>query len=78
MMKIKHGVGAFVADGPPSFGQTSMSLLGALHGFQSWQMFEARILLETGLAFLTAERSKDEHHAAMAEEVAEMFIDRES
>jgi GntR family transcriptional regulator, transcriptional repressor for pyruvate dehydrogenase complex len=73
VMKIKHGVGTFVADGPPSLGQTSLSLMGALHGFQSWQMFEARILLETGLASLAAERGKEEHHAAMAEEVAEMF-----
>jgi GntR family transcriptional regulator, transcriptional repressor for pyruvate dehydrogenase complex len=73
VMKIKHGVGTFVADGPPSFSQTSMSLMSALHGFQSWQMFEARILLETGLAALAAERGREEHHAAMAEEVAEMF-----
>jgi len=36
-------------------------------------LFEARILLETGLAALAAERGKEEHHAALAEEVAEMF-----
>jgi GntR family transcriptional repressor for pyruvate dehydrogenase complex len=73
VMKIKHGVGTFVADGPPDFGRASLSFIGALHGFQSWQMFEARILLETGLAALAAERGKEEHHAALAEEVAEMF-----
>lgn len=73
VMKIKHGVGTFVADGPPDFGHESLNLMGALHGFQSWQMFEARILLETGLAALAAERSKEEHHAALAEEVAEMY-----
>lgn len=80
VMKIKHGVGTFVADGPPDFGQASLSFIGALHGFQSWQMFEARILLETGLAALAAERGKEEHHAALAEEVAEMFaaVDRPS
>jgi GntR family transcriptional repressor for pyruvate dehydrogenase complex len=66
-------VGTFVADGPPDFGQDSLTFIGALHGFQSWQMFEARILLETGLAALAAERSRDEHQAALAEEVAEMF-----
>jgi GntR family transcriptional repressor for pyruvate dehydrogenase complex len=48
VMKIRHGVGTFVADGPPDFGQT-------------------------GLAALAAERSRDEHQAALAEEVAEMF-----
>lgn len=73
VVKIRHGVGTFIADGPPEFGQASLSFIGALHGFQSWQMFEARILLESGLAALAAERGKDEHHAALAEEVAEMF-----
>lgn len=73
IMKIRHGVGTFVADGPPDFGKASLSLIGALHGFQSWQMFEARIILESNLAALAAERGKEEHHAAMAEEVAEMF-----
>jgi GntR family transcriptional repressor for pyruvate dehydrogenase complex len=73
VMKIKHGVGTFVADGPPDFGRASLSFIGALHGFQSWQMFEARILLETALAALAAERGREEHHAALAEEVAEMF-----
>jgi GntR family transcriptional repressor for pyruvate dehydrogenase complex len=73
VMKIKHGVGTFVSDGPPEFGKASLSLMGALHGFQSWQMFEARIILETNLAALAAERAKEEHHAALADEVAEMF-----
>jgi GntR family transcriptional repressor for pyruvate dehydrogenase complex len=73
VMKIRHGVGTFVADGPPEFGKASLSLMGALHGFQSWQMFEARIILESHLAALAAERGKEEHHAALSEEVAEMF-----
>lgn len=73
VMKVRHGVGTFVADGPPEFGKASLSLMGALHGFQPWQMFEARILIESQLAALAAERGKDEHHAALAEEVAEMF-----
>lgn len=73
VMKVRHGVGTFVADGPPEFGKASLGLIGALHGFQSWQMFEARILLESQVAALAAERGKEEHHAALAEEVAEMF-----
>jgi len=48
-------------------------MMGALHGFQTWQMFEARIILESNIAALAAERGKDEHYTAMAEEVAEMF-----
>lgn len=73
VMKIRHGIGTFVAEGPPDLGKASLSFMGALHGFQSWQMFEARIILESNLAALAAERGKEEHHAALAEEVAEMF-----
>ncbi len=78
VMKIKHGVGTFVSDGPPELGKTTLSLMGALHGFQSWQMFEARIILETNLAALAAERGKEEHQVAMAEEVADMFASLEN
>jgi GntR family transcriptional repressor for pyruvate dehydrogenase complex len=73
VMKIRHGVGTFVADGPPDIGKASLGFLSALHGFQSWQMFEARIILESNLAALAAERGKEAHHTALAEEVAEMF-----
>jgi GntR family transcriptional repressor for pyruvate dehydrogenase complex len=78
VMKVRHGVGTFVADGPPEFGKASMSFMGALHGFQSWQMFEARIILESSLAALAAERGKEEHHTALAEEVAEIFASLDS
>jgi GntR family transcriptional repressor for pyruvate dehydrogenase complex len=78
VMKVRHGVGTFVADGPPEFGKASLGLMGALHGFQTWQMFEARIILESNIAALAAERGKDEHYTAMAEEVAEMFAAMES
>jgi GntR family transcriptional repressor for pyruvate dehydrogenase complex len=78
VMVVRHGVGTFVSNGPPEFGKASMSFLGALHGFQSWQMFEARIILEGNLAVLAAERGKEEHHAALAEEVAEMFAAMDS
>ena len=72
-MKVRHGIGTFVADGPPEFGKASLGIIGALHGFQSWQMFEARIILESNLASLAAERGREEHYVLMAEEVAEMF-----
>lgn len=73
VMKVRHGVGTFVADGPAEFGKASFSLMGALHGFKSWHMFEVRLILESYLAALAAERGKDEHHTALAEEVAEIF-----
>jgi GntR family transcriptional repressor for pyruvate dehydrogenase complex len=73
VMKVRHGVGTFVADGPPEFGKAYLSFMGALHGFQPWQMFEARLILEGSLAAFAAERGTEEHHAALSEEVAEMF-----
>src|ERR1700722_15335302 len=73
VMKVRHGVGTFVADGPAEFGKSSLGLLGALHGFKSWQMFEARKLLETNLAALAAERGQEEHLTQLAEEVTEMY-----
>jgi len=73
VMDVRHGVGTFVADGPPEIGKSSLSLLGALHGFQSWQMFEARRILESELAALAAQRGREQHLAALSEEVAEMY-----
>ncbi len=73
VMKVRHGVGTFVADGPAEFNKSSLGLMGALHGFQFWQMFEARLIIEGSLAALAAERGKDEHYVALAEQVAEMF-----
>jgi GntR family transcriptional repressor for pyruvate dehydrogenase complex len=78
VMRVRHGVGTFVADGPAEFGKASFSMMGALHGFQSWQMFEARLILESNLAALAAERGKEEHHTALAEEVAEIFASIDS
>jgi GntR family transcriptional repressor for pyruvate dehydrogenase complex len=78
VMKVRHGVGTFVTDGPAEFGKASFSLMGALHGFQSWQMFEARVILETNLAALAAERGKEEHYTALADEVAEVFANVEN
>ena len=73
VMKVRHGVGTFIQDGPAEFSKASLDLMSTLHGFQSWQMFEARRIIESSLAGLAAERAREEHHAAMAEQVAEMF-----
>ncbi len=72
VMDIRHGVGTFVAAGPPVIGKASLSLLGALHGFQSWHMFEARRILESELAALAAERRRESHLTAMAERIRDM------
>jgi GntR family transcriptional repressor for pyruvate dehydrogenase complex len=73
VMKVRHGVGTFVADGPAEFGKASVSIMGALHGFQPWQMYEARLILEGNLAALAAERGTEKQHVMLAEEVAETY-----
>jgi len=73
VLKSRHGAGTFVSSGPPALDSSSLTVLGALHGFLPWQMFEARIVLESNVAALAAERANDEHIAELAEEVAEMY-----
>lgn len=73
VLKIRHGVGTFVADGPPEIGKISLGMMGVLHGFQPWQMFEARMILESSLAALASKRRGDADLAAMSEEVVEMY-----
>ena len=73
VLNVRHGVGTFVAEGPPALGTASLALLGALHGFKPWQMFEARLILESHLAAMAAERGREEHFTALAEEVTEMY-----
>ncbi|WP_158943168.1 FadR/GntR family transcriptional regulator [Granulicella sp. S190] len=77
VLKSRHGAGTFVASGPPSFNSSSFSVLGALHGFAPWQMFEARLVIESSVAGLAAERATDEHIAELAEEVTEMYASLE-
>jgi GntR family transcriptional repressor for pyruvate dehydrogenase complex len=69
----RRGAGTFVADGPPDLGREPLGLLAALHRFTAEEMFEARLVLEVGVAGLAAEHAGPEHAAAMAEEVTEMF-----
>jgi GntR family transcriptional repressor for pyruvate dehydrogenase complex len=73
VLKSRHGAGTFVSSGPPALDSSSLSVLGVLHGFLPWQMFEARLVLEASVASLAAERATDEHIAELAEEVAEMY-----
>jgi len=73
ILRIRHGSGTYVTDGPPQIGKASLPMLGALHDFQPWQLFEARRVLEGSLAALAAERGCDRDFAALAEEMAEMF-----
>ena len=73
VLNVRHGVGTFVAEEAPAVRSFSVHLLSALRGFKPKQMFEARLLLEGGLAAMAAERGGDLHFATMAEEVTEMY-----
>jgi GntR family transcriptional repressor for pyruvate dehydrogenase complex len=73
VLKSRHGAGTFVSNGPPALDSSSLTVLGALHGFLPWQMFEARLVLESSVVALAAERATDEHIAELAEEVTEMY-----
>lgn len=69
----RRGAGTFIADGPPDLGSEPLSLLASLHRFTPGEMFEARLVLEVGIAGLAARNAAAEQLAAMAEETTEMF-----
>ncbi|QHN03821.1 FadR family transcriptional regulator [Granulicella sp. WH15] len=73
VLKSRHGAGTFVSTGPPTLDSNSLTVLGALHGFLPWQMFEARLVIESNVASLAAERATGDHITELAEEVAEMY-----
>jgi GntR family transcriptional repressor for pyruvate dehydrogenase complex len=73
----RRGAGTFIAAGPPDLGAEPLSLLASLHHFTPNEMFEARLVLEVGVAGLAAQQAAPEHLAAMAEDVTEMFASLE-
>jgi GntR family transcriptional repressor for pyruvate dehydrogenase complex len=73
VLTSRHGSGTYIADGPPVLDSEPLRMLAALHGFTPEELFEARRLLEVGLAGLAAEHAKEDQLAIMAEEVAEMY-----
>lgn len=73
VVQSRHGAGTFIRSGPPSLDSEPLSFLAALHGFTRDQMFEARRVLEVGVAGLAAERATGEHLAAIAEEMTGLF-----
>jgi GntR family transcriptional regulator, transcriptional repressor for pyruvate dehydrogenase complex len=73
VLKSRHGAGTFVSTGPAALDSSSLSVLGSLHHFLPWQMFEARLVVESSIAALAAERATDEQIAELSEEVTEMY-----
>jgi GntR family transcriptional repressor for pyruvate dehydrogenase complex len=73
VLTSRHGSGTYIADGPPALDSEPLRMLAELHRFTPDEMFEARKLLEVGLAGLAARNATDEDLATMAEEIAEMY-----
>src|SRR5216684_7576215 len=73
VLTSRHGSGTYIADGPPALDSEPLRMLAELHRFTPNEMFEARKLLEVGLAGLAAQHATDDHLATMAEEVTEMY-----
>lgn len=77
VVQSRHGAGTFIRSGPPALDSEPLSFLAALHGFTRDQMFEARRVLEVGVAGLAAERATGEHLASIAEEMTGLFASLE-
>src|SRR5438045_635992 len=73
VLTSRHGSGTYIADGPPALDSEPLRMLAELHQFTPDEMFEARKLLEVGLAGLAAKNAQPEHLATLAEEVTEMY-----
>jgi GntR family transcriptional repressor for pyruvate dehydrogenase complex len=73
VVQARHGSGTYITGGPITLVPEPLRMLAALHGISRDELFEARRLLEVGVAGLAAERATPEQLAAMADEVAGMF-----
>src|SRR5712691_13494031 len=58
VLTSRHGSGTYIADGPPELDSEPLRMLAALHGIAPEEIFEARRLLEIGLAGLAAEHAE--------------------
>lgn len=73
VVQSRHGAGTFIRGGPPMLGSEPLSFLAALHGFTRDEMFEARRVLEVGVAGLAAERATGDQLASISEEITGMY-----
>jgi GntR family transcriptional repressor for pyruvate dehydrogenase complex len=76
VLQSRHGAGTFI-NHAPSLESESLELLAALHGVSRIEMFEARRMLEIGVAGLAAERAEGHGLVAIADEVTSMFASLE-
>jgi GntR family transcriptional repressor for pyruvate dehydrogenase complex len=73
VLTSRHGSGTYIAEGPPALDSEPLRMLADLHRFTPDEMFEARKLLEVGLAGLAAKNAQPDDLAAMSEEISEMY-----
>lgn len=73
VVQSRHGAGTFIRGGPPMLGSEPLSFLAALHGFTRDEMFEARRVLEVGVAGLAAARATGDQLATISEEITGMY-----
>jgi GntR family transcriptional repressor for pyruvate dehydrogenase complex len=73
VVRARQGSGTFITDGPPRMEPGALGMLATLHGFTRDEMFEARRVLEVGVAGLAAERATADQLASMADEVTGLF-----
>jgi len=73
VLTSRHGSGTYIAEGPPALDSEPLQMLAHLHRFTPDEMFEARKLLEVGVASLAALHAQPEDLATMAEEISEMY-----
>jgi GntR family transcriptional repressor for pyruvate dehydrogenase complex len=78
VVRARQGSGTFITDGPPRIEPGSLGMLATLHRFTRDEMFEARRVLEVGIAGLAAERATGEQLAAMADELGGLFASLEA
>ncbi len=72
VVQSRHGAGTFITDAP-ALESEPLQFLAALHGVSRDEMFEARRLLEVGVAGLSAERATGDQLVTIADEVTSMF-----
>ena len=76
VLQSRHGAGTFISHAP-ALESESLEFLAALHGVSRIEVFEARRMLEIGVAGLAAERADGHGLVAIADEVTSMFASLE-
>src|SRR5262247_1059084 len=72
IIRAKPGAGTYIAESLPEIFAEPMHFMTLINNTSVEELFEARRIIEAGLAELAAERASDADVAALIEEVEEM------